>query len=161
MGDHREPTHRAWPLFLRTHSVLIELLRAELAEAKGLPLTWLDVLIQLSIAPERRRPMHELAESLVLSKSGVTRLVDRMAEAGLVTREPCASDRRVTYASLTENGSATLEEALPVHLDGVRRLFEQHLEPAEAEIVAGALAKILDASTAHPDGRAVARSGVR
>lgn len=136
--------------------MLVERLRAELMESKGLPLHWFDVLIQLSRVDEQRMSMHELAESVVLSKSGVTRLVDRMVDAGLVERMVCESDRRITYAALTEKGRATLEDALPVHMDGVRRLFERHLNNEEKQALISAFTKILDAPAARPSERRAA-----
>src|SRR5258705_1925322 len=101
----------AWSGFLRVHSRLMRELDAELQEAHALPLTWYDVLIQLELSPERQLRMSELADSVLLSRSGLTRLVDRMEREGLVER--CAFDRdaRGRLARLTEGGRARLRQA--------------------------------------------------
>lgn len=145
----RDQRPRAWPLFLKVHSVILEELGEELMAAKGLPLTWFDVLIQLSITPEGRMPMNTLADSIVLSKSGVTRLVDRMTEAGLVERAPCPTDRRITYASLTSEGREVLEGAAPLHAQGVKRTFTHQLTDDEERALVSAFSKILDAAAAR------------
>ena len=136
----------AWLTLLQTHSVVVDALERDLEEAERLPLPWFEVLIQLSGAPEGRLKMQELAHSVLLSKSGVTRLVDRMAEAGLITRTACETDRRVVYAILTPEGRAALRRALPVHADSLERHFSTVLTPAEIGILRSTLQKILDAS---------------
>ena len=84
---------RVWRSFLETHSTLIRALEKEMQADQGLPLTWYDVLVHLSEASGGRLRHQALAKSLLLSRSGITRLVDRMATAGLVRREPCPDDR--------------------------------------------------------------------
>ena len=96
-------TLAAWRAFLDAHAALVAVLERELLEERDLPLTFYDVLVQLSEAGGRMR-MSDLAGSLLLSRSGVTRLVDRMADAGYVAREACASDGRGFYAVLTPAG---------------------------------------------------------
>jgi DNA-binding MarR family transcriptional regulator len=121
----------AWRGFLRVHAELIRVLDAELRERHGLPLAWYDVLVVLVEAPHRRLRMGDLSASVLLTPSGVTRLVDRMSTAGLVCRERCSSDRRGYYAVATARGLALLSEARPTHRDGVRRLFLAAFEPHE------------------------------
>jgi DNA-binding MarR family transcriptional regulator len=128
----------AWRGFLRVHAALVRELDRELEEAHGLPLTHYEVLLHLWNAPERRLRMSDLAQSVLLSQSGVTRLVDRLEAAGLVLRAPCAADRRVLYAQLTDAGRARLEEARPTHLAGVRARFLSRFDETELALLAEA-----------------------
>ena len=113
----------AWRGFLRAHAELVRALDAELRERHGLPLAWYDVLVVLDEAPGRMLRMAELSASVLLTPSGITRLVDRMAAAGLVHRERCDSDRRGYFAVATDEGLECLGEARQTHRRGVRRLF--------------------------------------
>ncbi len=113
----------AWRGFLRVHAKLVDELDRELDDAHGLPLRAYEVLLHLESAPERRLRMTDLAASVLLSQSGLTRLVDRLERDGLVGRVPCAEDRRGQWAALTDAGLGALHEARPTHLAGVRRLF--------------------------------------
>jgi DNA-binding MarR family transcriptional regulator len=81
----------------------------------GMPLAWFDILVNLYIAPDRRLRMRDLAQTIVLTRSGITRLVDRIEEAGYVRREPSAEDRRGYYAVLTEKGVEVTERAQAIH----------------------------------------------
>src|SRR5262245_2640591 len=121
----------AWRGFLRVHSALVRELDRELEMTHGLPLTQFEVLIHLNNAPDKRLRMSELASSVLLSQSGVTRLVDRLEREGLVVREPCPSDRRGLHARLTEEGSRRLAEARPTHLAGVRERFLSRFDDDE------------------------------
>ena len=133
---------RAWHAFLEAHAVVTRRLEAELAAQANLPLAHYDVLVQLAFAPEGRLRMHELAARVLLSRSGVTRLVDRLESEGLVRRATCASDARGAFASLTDAGLARLRDATPVHLDGVRRHFADLLRPAEIDQLATLLERL-------------------
>jgi DNA-binding MarR family transcriptional regulator len=135
---------RAWRLFLVAHARLTAQLEEELREQAGMPLTWYDVLVQLSEAPEGRLRMQELARAVLLSKSGLTRLVDRLCAAGYLAREADPVDRRGTLAVLTPAGRRALREAAPVHLRGVERAFAEVLTEAEASTLAEAFARIVD-----------------
>ena len=130
---------RAWRAFLNAQASLLRQLEAELVESEDMTLAEFDVLIQLWIAPDRRLRMTELSERVRLSHSGVTRLVDRLAHAGLVKRARCDSDRRGTFATLTAAGRARLRRAEPVHLRGIREHFGKRLSPAQLSAVADAL----------------------
>jgi DNA-binding MarR family transcriptional regulator len=137
-----EPIHEltpeelgAWRGLLRVHSALVKALDAELLAAHDLPLTSYEVLINLQAAPGQRRRMAELADGVLLSRSGMTRLVDRLERDGLLTRDACTDDGRGTYAVLTEKGEACLVEARRTHLDGVRERFLQHFEPHELTVI--------------------------
>jgi DNA-binding MarR family transcriptional regulator len=113
----------AWRGFLRVHSSLFHQLDAELSAADDLPLRSYEVLLLLEDAPRRRLRMSDLSRSVLLSPSGVTRLVDRLEHEGLVTRERCPEDGRGTNAVLTDEGEERLWRARATHLAGVRRLF--------------------------------------
>ena len=132
----------AWRSFLRAHSELIRTLDRELEADQGLPITFFDVLAQLTQAGGRLR-MSELADAVLLSKSGVTRLVDRMERAGLVKREHCPTDRRAMYATITPAGKRSLTRARPVHLSGVAEHFARHLTPEETKTLAAALGRMV------------------
>jgi DNA-binding MarR family transcriptional regulator len=121
----------AWRGLLRVHSALVKALDAELLAGHDLPLTSYEVLINLQAAPDRRRRMAELADGVLLSRSGMTRLVDRLEREGLLVRDPCVSDGRGTFAVLTDKGEALLSEARRTHLDGVRERFLKHFERDE------------------------------
>ena len=136
----------AWVAFLQAHARTLELLGRELKEEEGLPLTWYDVLVQLSEAEGAQLRMQDLAEAVLLSKSGLTRLIDRMEAAGLVRREACPSDRRGTFAALTEEGARTLRATYPTHLRGVREHFTDLLDDDEAAVLERLLRRIADAS---------------
>jgi DNA-binding MarR family transcriptional regulator len=113
----------AWRGFLRTHAALVKQLDADLEAEHQLPLSSYDVLTTLADAPEGRMRMRDLADAVVLSRSGLTRLVDRLQREGLIDRAQCASDARGAYAVLTEDGRARLREAQPLHRASVRRRF--------------------------------------
>jgi DNA-binding MarR family transcriptional regulator len=152
MGSARLPElsdqqFEAWKAFIRAQADVINTLSRELEAEQGLPLTFYDVLVQLSIAGGRLR-MSELANAVVLSRSGVTRLVDRMVRAGLVRREACPEDRRSLYAALTPEGTRALKRARPFHLRGVAEHFGRHLSDDEAKTIAAALGRIAPS----PDG---------
>lgn len=145
-----EPVHElapeelaAWRGLLRIHSALVKALDAELLAGHDLPLTSYEVLINLQAAPARRRRMAELADGVLLSRSGMTRLVDRLERDGLLERDPCTDDGRGTYAVLTDKGDALLVQARRTHLDGVRERFLQHFEPDELRTLAGLWNRVL------------------
>jgi DNA-binding MarR family transcriptional regulator len=123
----------AWRGLLRVHSALVKALDAELLAGHDLPLTSYEVLINLQAAPDRRRRMAELAEGVLLSRSGMTRLVDRLEREGLLERDACVSDGRGTFAVLTDKGEALLAQARRTHLDGVRARFLRHFTEQELE----------------------------
>ena len=133
---------QTWKLFLESYRRVLDTLDDELKEQQGLSLAWFDVLAQLFNAPERRLRMSQLASSILLSRSGLTRLVDRMEAAGLVERASSPSDRRGSFAVLTPRGEQVFREAAPVHLDGVQRHFGCHLTESEANTLASAFEKI-------------------
>lgn len=157
----------AWKLFLQAHAAIFDVLEDELRAEHDLPLTWYDVLTVLSQAEDQQLRMQDLARSVLLSKSGLTRLFDRMVQAGLVERRPCPSDRRSTYACLTPAGVAALEAAAPTHGRGIEEHFAQHLTDEETRVMQVALSRILAAvpttrtpSSCHEDGVASANGAL-
>lgn len=131
-----------WKLFLESYRRVLDALDDELKSERGVSLAWYDVLVQLFSAPDHRLRMNQLANRILLSKSGLTRLIDRMEAEGLVERASSPNDRRGSYAVLTPRGEQVFREAAPVHLEGVQRHFASHLTATEAKILAKAFQKI-------------------
>ena len=131
-----------WEVLIRTVGSLLKTFEQDLQTAEGLPLAWYDVLVQLFGAPDGRLRMQTLADSVVLSRSGVTRLIDRMEREGLVRREPCPEDRRGYYAIMTEEGQAAFLRARPIHEGGIYEHFTRHLDEADLQALAAAFAKV-------------------
>lgn len=121
--SRHDPRLAAWRTFLRAHARVVRELERELQAEQDLALTDYDVLVQLAGAEDRRLRMSELADRLLLSRSGATRLVDRLVAAGLVERATCESDRRGQWAALTDAGYDRLRGATPTHLRGVATHF--------------------------------------
>ena len=117
----------AWRGMLRVHSGLTKALDAELVRAHGLPLSSYEVLLFLADAPGGRLRMSELADGVLLSRSGLTRLVDRLVPVGYVVRNACSDDGRGSYAELTPAGLSAVEAARRTHLAGVREYFLERL----------------------------------
>jgi DNA-binding MarR family transcriptional regulator len=126
----------AWRGFLRVHAALAKQLDAQLAAEHDLPLSSYEVLITLQAAPDRRCRMAELADRVLLSRSGTTRLVDRLEREGLLERDNCTSDGRGTFAVLTDAGADLLARARPTHLQDVRERFLSRFEPDELATLA-------------------------
>ena len=131
---------------LRVHAQLVKALDANLEAAHGLPLSHYDVLLQVSCAPGQRMRMCELADGVLLSRSGLTRLVDRMAKDGLLERCACEDDARGSFACLTPAGRARLDEARPTHLAAVRELFLSSFSDDELTLLAGLWQRVLPAA---------------
>lgn len=132
---------QVWTGLLRAHAALTRAIEAELA-SHDLALSAFEVLSRLADA---RCRMHDLAEGAMLSPSGLTRLIDRLEEAGYVRRCACPSDRRGTFAELTEEGQRVLEEAVPGVSEAVERHFIAHLTREESHALVRAFKKVLDA----------------
>jgi DNA-binding MarR family transcriptional regulator len=133
----------AWRLFLRAQAHLSRVLEAELLAEHGLPLASYDVLVQLAEAPGRRLRMTELADRVLLSRSGLTRLVDRLEKDGLVERQACPGDARGTHAVLTEAGLTRLRSASPTHLRGISEHVTEVLSPDELDQLGRLMTKLL------------------
>jgi DNA-binding MarR family transcriptional regulator len=135
----------AWAALLRTHAAVVRQLERDLDRTHGMPLTWYDVLLELNSAAERRLRMQELGERAVLSRSRISRIVDELARAGLVVREPDPVDRRGSWAVITDAGRARLRGAAPSYLDGIARHFADHLTAAERAAISTGLERVLAA----------------
>jgi DNA-binding MarR family transcriptional regulator len=135
-----------WGALLKVHAVLVPRFDRELQEAHGMPLTWYDVLLELNAAPERRLTMGQLGSVAAVSRTRVSRVVDELVRAGLVAREPNREDGRSAFAVLTPPGRTALRKAAPTYVAAVRRDFGELLTAREAEVLAGALRKVLAAS---------------
>jgi DNA-binding MarR family transcriptional regulator len=132
----------AWRSFLRAHAAVTRVLGRELEAETSLPLSWYDVLLQLAEAPKHRLRMAQLAENVLLSRSGLTRLVDRLEDEGLVRREPSPGDARGTYTVLTRSGMRRLREAAPIHLAGIQRTWLAHFSEDELRTLADLLGRV-------------------
>ena len=147
-----EPGIGAWRSFLTAHARITRRLDEELQAAHGLSLAEYDALLQLAHAPGRRVRMNVLAERVILSRSGITRLVDRLEAAGAVERVACSTDARGQEAVLTPVGLARLRSAATTHLDGVRRYFLGRLDATDLAGLEASLGRVADplASANHP-----------
>ncbi|MGW6496987.1 MarR family winged helix-turn-helix transcriptional regulator [Nonomuraea angiospora] len=131
-----------WRMMQRAQVRITRHLEAELLVAHDLPLASYEVLVQLAEAPERRLRMNDLAGRVLLSRSGLTRLIDRLQRDGLVSREACADDARGLFAVLTDAGAERLAEATPTYLRGVRTQFLDLLGAEEITRVRAMVAKL-------------------
>jgi len=150
----QRPALEAWVSLLRAHSTLTRELNAELVNAHGLTINDYEVLLHLARADDRRLRRVDLAERLVLTASGITRLLDGLERARLVEKARCESDARVTYAVLTEPGLARLREAGRTHRQGIDRAFASRFSDEEAVELSGLLTRLTsgedDGSSCEP-----------
>jgi len=140
-----------WVSFLRTHSAIVGKLNAELVAEHGLTINDFEVLLHLSWAPEQAMRRVDLASSVLLTPSGITRLLDGLERSGFVAREACATDRRVVYAKLTPAGNEKLQSARTTHLAGVHRLFVERFSADELASLADLLGHLPGANGDSPD----------
>jgi DNA-binding MarR family transcriptional regulator len=139
-----EPDLEAWVAFLRGHAWLTRQLSARLEAAHGLTLNDYDVLVQLAYAPGRQLRRVDLARSVLLSPSGITRLLDGLEREGWVAKGHCKSDARVTYAVLTDTGAAKFKAARKTHIVDVGAVFASRFSPEELETLGSLLGRLLD-----------------
>jgi DNA-binding MarR family transcriptional regulator len=132
-----------WRTFLEAAFALIDILDAELQEERGISLRWYDVLVHLEEAEHGIR-MNELASRILASKSGLTRVIDRMEETGLVKRRRPTGDRRVIEIVITPAGQKALTDARTVHRRGINEHFAQHLSKRDLQALSRALEKVRD-----------------
>jgi DNA-binding MarR family transcriptional regulator len=137
-----QPQIAAWRSFLRAHAAVTRKLEADLVAECQLPLAWYDVLVQLVEAPGHRLRMTDLAGAVLISRSGLTRLVDRLVADGLVRRQPAADDARGTFAVLTDAGYERLRAATPTHLRGIGRHVVDRLTPEQLAALGEACALV-------------------
>jgi DNA-binding MarR family transcriptional regulator len=126
----------AWKHFLRAHSAVTRQMDADLIASHGLTLRDYEVLLRVSQSPDRRMRPVDLAEGVLLTQSGITRLLAGLETAGWIERVSCPVDRRVHYAQLTESGQAKFRAAGRTHLEGIRTLFAGYFSEAELETLA-------------------------
>lgn len=143
---------RAWRLFFESALALVDVLDTELEQETGIPMRWYDILVQLEETPEGI-PMNALADRILYSKSGFTRVVDRMEEAGLVRRVRPDHDRRSILVVLTVKGDEVKERARRYHRDGIARHFADHLSDADVKAVTRALQKVSEHARPLRPGR--------
>jgi len=141
-----DPKGHAWALLLTAHATLVERIEAALARAKLPPLAWYDVLWELEKAEGGKLRMHELASRIVLSRSNLTRLADRLEKAGLVAREDTPDDGRGYHCVITRPGLATRKKMWPVYRAEIERLFSSHVTLEEARAMGEALERAVRAS---------------
>ncbi|HEV2786411.1 MAG TPA: MarR family transcriptional regulator [Solirubrobacteraceae bacterium] len=135
---------RAWRGMLRAHAALAKALDAPLEAAHGLQLSSYEVLMYLADAEDERMRMCDLASSILLSRSGLTRLVDRLQREGLLERVACSDDARGAFAKLTPTGREKLRAARATHLAGVREMFLDLFDPEELDRLGDAWDRVLD-----------------
>lgn len=129
----RSPHGDAWGALTRTHAAIVGRLQEALAAADYPPLPWYEVLATVAEAPEQRMKMGDLAEALVITRGGLTKLVDRLVNAGLLERTFCETDRRVSYATLRPAGRDLLAAMRPVVIAELEATFAANLSVAQAE----------------------------
>jgi DNA-binding MarR family transcriptional regulator len=150
MGE-KTPGFQAWYGAIQATLRSLELVERDVENATGLPLASFEVLANLHFEEGERLRMSELADNLLLSRGGATRLVARLEEAGLVTREIPPTDRRATYAVLTEKGRTTLQEGMPALKESTERHFSDHLNKGETDAIRTASLKILEYTDSRCD----------
>jgi DNA-binding MarR family transcriptional regulator len=143
-----KPAFLAWYSMLQVSTRLTERLNADLEEQAGIPLSWFEVLAQLHWAPQECSRMGDLADGLLLSRGGVTRLIARMEEAGLVSRHTPDNDRRATFAHLTDAGREAFARALPAHIANMHRLFHAPLSEQDLSDLSRIMGKVLSGGLA-------------
>jgi DNA-binding MarR family transcriptional regulator len=137
----------AWRSYLQSHASILRALDAELVAEHGMTTRDYEVLLYLAQASERQLPMSSLAEQTMLTRSGITRLIDGLVEAGWIERVPCAEDARISYARLTNPGYEKLRQAGCAHIESVRKLFVEHFSSEEIEQLATLLGRLPGART--------------
>src|ERR1700759_1856757 len=149
MSETSDLPDGAWVRFLRAHAALTRELSSRLEAVHELTLSDFDVLVQLYFAEGRRMRRVDLARSVLLTASGITRLLDGLESCGLVTKERCASDARVTYAVLTKAGVKKIEEARESHVADIEELFGSRFSAQEREQLAELLGRLPLAHTSE------------
>jgi len=146
MIREQDPKAHAWAVLLTAHATLVEKIEAALAAGKLPPLAWYDVLWELEKADDGKLRMHELARRIVLSRSNLSRLADRLEEAGLIEREDAPHDRRGYHCVITRAGLAMRKRMWPVYKAEIERLFSRHITVEEARTIGEGLARAVKAA---------------
>ena len=132
----------AWRSYPQSHASILRELDAELVAEHGMTTRDYEVLLYLAQADDRRLPMSALAERTMLTRSGITRLIDGLVRSGLIERSACPSDARISYACLTDAGYERLRQAGCTHIASIRRLFLAHFSVDEVEDLASLLGRL-------------------
>jgi DNA-binding MarR family transcriptional regulator len=135
-----------WRLFLTAHARLLDRMEQPLAQADLPPMEWYDVLFTLKEAPDNRLRLSELAKKILLSRSNLTRLIDRLERAGLLRREACPSDRRGTFAVLTEAGLTMQQQMWTVYSQSIDTYFAAQIDETEAQMLQQLLQRLIRAA---------------
>ncbi len=143
----------AWGSLLRIEAVVVAAIEQELKQHGEISLTWYDVLLVLDKAPEKRGRMSEIADRIVLSRSALTRSIDRLEAEGYLKRERCGHDERGAYATMTKKGVRALAKARPVYWAGIKKHFASSLTHAEISELERILQKVLTAFATRSDSR--------
>jgi DNA-binding MarR family transcriptional regulator len=138
----RTPHGEAWGALTRTHAAVTQRLQDALAQAEFPPLPWYEMLATLADAPDQRMRMGDLAEALVITRGGLTKLVDRLIKAGLLERTFCETDRRVSYATLLPAGAELLAEMRPIVVAELEVAFAANLSERQADELRATLERV-------------------
>jgi DNA-binding MarR family transcriptional regulator len=141
-GAESSPHGDAWGSLTRTHAAIVQRLQEALAASDYPPLPWYEVLAAVAEAPEQRMRMGDLAEALVITRGGLTKLVDRLVKAGLLERAVCDADRRVSYATLLPAGRDLLAEMRPLVVAELEAAFAARLSIGQAEELRDTLERV-------------------
>lgn len=140
----------AWRKYYGSFWRVFAAIESDLAAADLPSLSWYDALYELYLAPGRRLRMSELAQSALLTRSGLTRLVDKLEKARLIERKACPTDGRVQHAELTEKGIEMLRKIWPIYRAGIAKYFAAHVREPEARQLAAVFSRIVDAAQKAP-----------
>jgi len=146
MPKDRDPKSHAWAVLLTAHATLIGKIETALAQAELPPIDWYDVLWELEKAEGGKLRMHELARRIMLSRSNLTRLADRLEDAKLIEREDTPHDRRGYHCVITRAGLAMRKKMWPVYKAEIERLVSRHITVEEARTIGDALAHAVKAA---------------
>ena len=139
MNALAEPHQAAWAALARSHAALVGRVQDALTEAGLPPYQWFELLAALGAKDDGRLTMSELAEALIMTRGGLTKLFDRLESAGLVSRAACPTDRRSVYAVIESPGRKVLDEMRPIVARELDAAFVSRISPAEAKTIAEAL----------------------
>lgn len=131
MVNYKDELIISYGLFIAAHSRLYRKIGQTLQDQFGLPCPWFEILLLISQSDEKHLKMSELADHVLLTTGGITRLIDRMVAAGLVARTPCPTDRRIQWVVLTEKGCEIMEQTIPLHLEDLKQNYQSAFTPAE------------------------------
>ncbi|MFD2470849.1 MarR family winged helix-turn-helix transcriptional regulator [Amycolatopsis silviterrae] len=134
----------AWRAMLLAHSTAVRAIETDVRRGGTVPLAWYDVLLELNAAGAKGLRMREVADRVVLSRTRVSRLVDELVRAGLVTKRPEPDDRRVSWAVITDEGVRALRETAPVYLRSIEQHFSAHVTDEEAAVLGKALLRVAE-----------------